>query len=208
MAAIRGRRPLVGVLTGGSGGIYVAPTANKGRGRGYLVGVLGAGVSAYALTQGEMAIQQRSPAFTQAAEIGLTALTATLAQTAPTFTQAASLLYAPSTARSVRVTYLVLEIPDPATTLTLAQTAPAFTQAMEVDNNSDDRFIYVAQTAPAFTQAAELTYAGANQLLIAQVAPAFTQAVTTSYTPPNFSTTPTYVRVWFVTSDARTWKVS
>ena len=183
MAAIRGRRPLLGVLSGGSGGTYIAPLLRNARGRGVLLGVLGGGAAGSVLASGAHAIAQQIPPPTQAIELGWTPLEASLTQTFPVPTQAGTFTFAPSNARAVRVTYLVLEVPDPAITAVIAASAPVFQQALAATFDGTYREAQLSQTVPAVTQSAELTVQAILGVTLAQAFPSFQQAVASTFVP-------------------------
>jgi len=204
MSATRGRRPLVGVLTGGSGGTYLAPTLRSARGR-LFPGVL-ASFGGSKLDAGEMLVRQRGPVPTQAAVVSATAITVTAAQTGPVPTQAAALTVAASTARSVRVTYLVLEVPDPATTLTAAQVGPVPTQAAVITNTPHDRVLTLAQTAPAPTQAASIIYGAPHTVALHQTAPVPTQAASVTYVAPDEIQVESPVVIWHTEPQPLGWR--
>ena len=113
MAATRGRRPLLGVLTGGSGGTYIAPTLRNARGRGILLGIVGAGSAGRQLGPGEGAVADRLIALVDAGTATFATRTGSITDLIPVLTDTSTGIYATSTARRVRVTYLVLEVPDP-----------------------------------------------------------------------------------------------
>jgi hypothetical protein len=189
-------------LVGGSGGTYLAPTLRNARGRVFPGVLLSFGGSSAANS-----IRQRLPPLTQALEGGPVGITATLAQTLARLTQAAAGTVATTTQRSVRVTYLVLEVPDPALTGVVTQALPVLTQALDGTNSPDDRNGQIAQTLAALTQAAEAIVGAGNLASISQRLAALTQAATGTISAPVYpQQTVPRARVWQAPLKQRTWK--
>lgn len=201
---MRGRGAFVGLLAAPTAGTYVAPGDRSRRGRGIVPGLLALSVGGSSRAK---TIQQRLPALTQTLEGGPVEVAVAIAQTLAALTQAATGTAAATNARSVRVSYLVLELPDPAITAVITSTLTAMAQAVEGSSNPDDRFLSIVQTFPAITQAVAADVTSVLTGVLTQTLPTLTQAGAVTVTAVVYGVSGPEERVWKIPRQSRLWRI-